>query len=223
MLLATADSLARVNHSRGDVHVLSVSFDACFRMIHKRSGRGDDSDALFAHDYFHPTDNIDMEPAAPERGDCSQFRAIDLAMNKTKSTANDRNAICGAVCGRHGVPIPGTFGDIQVGEKFVYADRALRNIVKRCSSRGWHPRVAFIYDIACQYVKRIKEVSQKLGDGGASVFNIALIQSASMMRALTGITSYSFSPACMSTHTMCVAKSCTRIAGEMESERLQVN
>lgn len=153
MLLSTADMVCRYGHAVGTIHPLSISFDACFRLTHLRSAKGHPSDALFATEYFSMTESVITSQAGTSTTDCSEFRAIRNALSKSKRDMFDRNAVCGAVCARHGIPVPGTFGDINEGEKFEYADNALRELLARDV-----PRKTFIYDIVCQYVKRVKDV-----------------------------------------------------------------
>lgn len=89
--------------------------------------------------------------------ECNEFAAIKRALTHI-SIVLDRTAIAGAVCARHGIPIPGCFFDILKGEGYEYADAAVKVLLEKYVQEAGLQKLIFFYDICCQYCVNFSQV-----------------------------------------------------------------
>lgn len=99
------------------------SFDACMRLKHVRRKtekkdkvKVDDNEKyaictpIYTNQIPRPSNQTN------HKSTCSNFLANSEYPDKKESKRFDRRAVAGAVCARHGIPVPGTFSNVYCGE-----------------------------------------------------------------------------------------------------------
>ena len=84
---------------------------------------------------------------------CSGFKAGDLTREGRYAKLLASGILC-LVCSRHGLFYPDAAVDLQKGERYVNGDYALYGALQRVQQL---PRIKLIYDVNCQYSKKLKQ------------------------------------------------------------------
>ncbi|KAI3650161.1 hypothetical protein MP228_000952 [Amoeboaphelidium protococcarum] len=160
--LRTAYQLAKSSCQDLDTpHIPQISVDGNFKLVHVRNALSGECPPLGPSLFIDSKPSNDMRSNTKnEKSDCSNFAAVRQLSGRSSQKKHDVTGVFGAVCGRHGIPMLGSFSNIKKGESYQYADYAIEQIVDRTKAS----KMTIYYDIACQYDKKIIERVPKLQD-----------------------------------------------------------